>query len=143
MEALVATALGSVAVQLESGDAELVDDDPPTAESAEVSLPLLVAADQVGARIVAVCNRRPPLMLSDDAGQTWQEAGGGLPAGVSIRESPTRASTGKTTVRTATGGYQIDSFFDIWTEISLDGGQTWSPVLDPTHLELEASPVGK
>ena len=88
MEALVATALGSVAVQLESGDAELVADDPPTAGSAEVSLPLLIAADQVGARIVAVCNRRPPLMLSDDAGQTWQEAGGGLPAGTAIAIHP-------------------------------------------------------
>jgi len=88
MEALVATALGSVAVQLESGDAELVDDDPPTAGSAEVSLPLLIAADQVGARIVAVCNRRPPLMLSDDAGRTWQEAGGGLPTGTAIAIDP-------------------------------------------------------
>ena len=88
MEALVATALGCVAVDLESGDAELVENDPPTAASAEVSLPLLVAADQVGARIVAVCNRRPPLMLSDDAGQTWREAGGGLPAGTAVAMHP-------------------------------------------------------
>ena len=88
MEALVATALGCVAVDLESGDAELVEDDPPTAGSAEVSLPLLIAADQVGARIVAVLNRRPPLMLSDDAGQTWREAGGGLPAGTAIAIHP-------------------------------------------------------
>jgi hypothetical protein len=88
MEALVATALGCVVVELESGDAELVDDDPPTAGSAEVSLPLLIAADQVGARIVAVLNRRPPLVLSDDAGQTWREAGGGLPAGTAIAIHP-------------------------------------------------------
>jgi len=84
----VATALGCVAVDLESGDAELVEDDPPTAGSAEVSLPLLIAADQVGARIVAVLNRRPPLMLSDDAGQTWREAGGGLPAGTAVAILP-------------------------------------------------------
>ena len=84
MQALVATALGCVVVELESGDAEFVDDDPPTAGSAEVSLPLLIAADQVGARVVAVLNRRPPLMLSDDAGQTWREAGGGLPAGAAV-----------------------------------------------------------
>lgn len=88
MQALVATALGCVVVELESGDAELVDDDPPTAGSAEVSLPLLIAADQVGARVVAVLNRRPPLMLSDDAGQTWREAGGGLPAGAAVAIHP-------------------------------------------------------
>jgi len=28
--------------------------------------------------------RRPPLVVSDDAGQTWREAGGGLPAGTAI-----------------------------------------------------------
>ena len=88
MQALVATALGCVVVELESGDAELVDDDPPTAGTAEVSLPLLIAADQVGARVVAVLNRRPPLMLSDDAGQTWREAGGGLPAGAAVAIHP-------------------------------------------------------
>ena len=88
MQALVATALGWVVVELESGDAELVDDDPPTAGSAEVSLPLLIAADQVGARVVAVLNRRPPLMLSDDAGQTWREAGGGLPVGTAVAIHP-------------------------------------------------------
>ena len=88
MQALVATALGCVIVELESGDAELVDDDPPTAGSAEVSLPLLITADQVGARVVAVLNRRPPLMLSDDAGQTWREAGGGLPAGAAVAIHP-------------------------------------------------------
>ena len=88
MQALVATALGCVIVELVSGDAELVDDDPPTAGSAEVSLPLLIAADQVDARVVAVLNRRPPLMLSDDAGQTWREAGGGLPVGTAVAIHP-------------------------------------------------------
>jgi hypothetical protein len=88
MEARVATALGCVVVELESGDAELADDDPPAAGSAEISLPLLVAADQVGARVVAVMNRRPPLLLSDDAGRTWRETGGGLPAGTAVAIHP-------------------------------------------------------
>ena len=88
MQALAATALGAVLVDLDSGDVELVDDDPPTAGVADFSLPLLVAADQVGPRIVAVCNRRPPLMLSDDTGSTWQEAGGGLPAGTAVAIHP-------------------------------------------------------
>ncbi|MCX5671514.1 MAG: PEP-CTERM sorting domain-containing protein [Planctomycetota bacterium] len=55
-------------------------------------------------------------------------AGGGLPMGVQIRESPTKASIGRTTCTPlgGGGGYMIDSFFDIFTEVSLDGGQTWS-----------------
>ena len=39
MEARVATALGCAVVDLESGEAELVDGEPPTPGSAEVSLP--------------------------------------------------------------------------------------------------------
>jgi len=84
MEALVATGFGSFRVDLDDGDAELTDDDPPIAEEIELSLPLLVAAAAVGSRVVAVVDRRPPLLLSDDAGLTWREAGGGLPAGVAV-----------------------------------------------------------
>jgi len=57
---------------------------------------------------------------------------------VRLRESPSRPSLGKTRVQ-AVGTpptYRIGSFFDVFTEISLDGGATWSPVVDPTHLEL-------
>lgn len=88
MRAHAATALGTVLLDLESGDALLVDDDPPKGGVAEVSLPLLVAADQVGSRVVAVVDRRPPLVVSDDAGQTWREAGGGLPAGTAVAIDP-------------------------------------------------------
>src|SRR5215212_8628481 len=46
-------------------------------------------------------------------------SGGGLPAGVRIRESPTLASLGKTTIvaDTSSGPYHIDSFFDVFTEL--------------------------
>jgi hypothetical protein len=53
--------------------------------------------------------------------------GGSLPPGVMIRESPTLKSTGKTTQRPGAGGYYVDSFFDGFTELSVDGGQTWMP----------------
>jgi hypothetical protein len=47
---------------------------------------------------------------------------------VMIRESPTKASTGKTSIADIGGGmYHIDSFFDVFTELSLDGGTTWLP----------------
>lgn len=45
-----------------------------------------------------------------------------------IRESPTLASVGQTTVTALGGGqYQISSFFGVFTELSLDGGATWIP----------------
>ena len=58
-----------------------------------------------------------------------------LPFGATIRESPTLASDGQTTVTDLGGGnFQISSFFDVFTELSLDGGQTWVPSAGPTLL---------
>jgi hypothetical protein len=65
-------------------------------------------------------------------------AGGSLPAGVMIRESPTRASLGRTSLRQGAGGARIDSFFDVFTELSLDGGQSWMPQASPPG-QLERS----
>jgi photosystem II stability/assembly factor-like uncharacterized protein len=31
--------------------------------------------------VIAIVDRRPPLVVSHDAGATWHEAGGGLPPG--------------------------------------------------------------
>src|SRR6058998_1112525 len=42
------------------------------------------AAAAAGATVVAVVDRRPPLAISNDAGRTWREAGGGLPAGFAV-----------------------------------------------------------
>jgi hypothetical protein len=74
--------------------------------------------------------------------------GPGLPAGVRLRESPTRPSLGRTSVRQVPGlaggppsGYRIGSFFDIFPEISLDGGQSWMPARKPSHVELAAQPT--
>jgi hypothetical protein len=70
-------------------------------------------------------------------------SGGSLPPGIMIRESPTRASTGRTSVRTDLGGgYMIDSFFDIFTEVSTDGGQTWRPTtMGPGIIYLRPEPL--
>jgi hypothetical protein len=47
-----------------------------------------------------------------------------------IRESPTIASTGQTTIESLPGGqFRIDSFFDVFTEMSVDGGTTWFPMV--------------
>ena len=64
-------------------------------------------------------------------------SGGTLPAQMMVRESPTRASLGHTDDTSLGGGqFKIDSFFDIFVELSLDGGQTWVPSLQPARLLL-------
>jgi hypothetical protein len=62
--------------------------------------------------------------------------GGTMLPGIMIRESPTLPSIGKTSIQDLGGGqYHIDSFFDVFTELSLDGGATWSPGNQPLHLD--------
>lgn len=63
---------------------------------------------------------------------------------VMIRESPTLASTGQTTITDIGGGqFQISSFFDVFTELSIDNGQTWIPSTgDPHHVVLSVPEPG-
>ena len=59
-----------------------------------------------------------------------------------IRESPTLPSMGKTAITDLGGGqFHIDSFFDIFTELSVDGGQTWYPAEAPTHMTTSPEPA--
>jgi hypothetical protein len=74
---------------------------------------------------------------------TWQtemlqmQLVGNTPLGpVMIRESPTLQSLGVTEIEDIgapgpggppSDGYHIDSFFDVFTELSVDGGTTWIP----------------
>jgi hypothetical protein len=44
-----------------------------------------------------------------------------------IRESPSKASLGKHTLRSDPRGYRVSSFFDVFLELSIDDGQTWTP----------------
>lgn len=65
----------------------------------------------------------------------------GLPPPVLIRESPTRASTGSMRFTEAPdGSFRIESFFDIFFELSPDQGQTWLPAQSATRLELIPAP---
>lgn len=50
----------------------------------------LVDVDAYGSAVVVLVDRKPPLLVSHDAGSTWTEVGGGLPAGkaVAIGENP-------------------------------------------------------
>ena len=61
---------------------------------------------------------------------------------VMIRESPTLPSLGVTSVSDIGGGmYHIDSFFDVFTELSIDGGQSWIPSQGATHVDLCPEPT--
>jgi hypothetical protein len=46
---------------------------------------------------------------------------------VMLRESPTKQSLGKHTIRQDPRGYRVSSFFDVFLELSTDGGGTWIP----------------
>ena len=60
----------------------------------------------------------------------------GLPFGAMIRESPTLPSSGgHTIVDSGLGVFQINSFFDVFTELSLDGGATWTPATGSVHIQ--------
>jgi hypothetical protein len=67
---------------------------------------------------------------------------GNTPLGVAqLRESPSLPSQGGTTITPlGPGMYHIDSFFDVFTELSLDGGTTWIPSTGPTHVDLMPEP---
>jgi len=84
---VVRTVGGDFAVDVEDevvlGDADFVEQERPPVE-----LPRVVATSASGSTVVAVVDRRPPLVVSTDAGATWREVGGGLPAGFAVAVSP-------------------------------------------------------
>ena len=83
MRAIVQTEYGAFAVDLDTEEIEPaapVETSPPP----KLSIPRVVAAAAVGSTVVAVVDRKPPLVVSRDAGITWRETGGGLPPGVAV-----------------------------------------------------------
>ena len=88
MIALVRTVEGVFEVDVENeavlGELEATVD----RERLELGLPRLVAASSHGATVVALVDRRPPLLISGNSGATWREAGGGLPTGYDVAVDP-------------------------------------------------------
>ena len=88
MIAWVRTVEGVFELDVES-EAVLGEIDVPVdRERPELGLPRLVAAAANGATVVALVDRRPPLLISRDGGATWHEAGGGLPPGYDVAIDP-------------------------------------------------------
>jgi hypothetical protein len=84
VRALVSTVDGVFEVDLEEELVLGATDASVEPEPVSLALPLVVAAAAVGSTVIAVVDRRPPLVVSNDAGRTWRESGGGLPPGRAI-----------------------------------------------------------
>ena len=85
MKALVQTAYGAFAVDLETEEIEPAGPVQVSgSEPLSLSLPRVVASASAGSTVVAVVDRKPPLVVSHDAGLTWRETGGGLPPGNAV-----------------------------------------------------------
>lgn len=88
MIALVRTVEGVFQVDVETEIVFGEIDETVDRERIELELPRVVAASAAGATIVAVVERKPPLVVSHDAGVTWSESGGGLPPGFDVAVDP-------------------------------------------------------
>ena len=84
MNALAATVAGTWLIDLETEEVVVQVDEAVEPHAVALELPLLVAAAAAGSTVLAVVDRRPPLVVSHDAGYTWREAGGGLPKGTAV-----------------------------------------------------------
>ena len=82
----VETEHGVYSVELETEEVTALAEDVrlPPERPLDTGLPRVVAAAAAGSTVVAVVDRRPPLVVSYDAGRTWRETGGGLPRGSAV-----------------------------------------------------------
>jgi photosystem II stability/assembly factor-like uncharacterized protein len=112
-EVLVACSLGVALVDVEEEAATLTDvDHVPARAAVETGLPLVRDVDAAASTVVAAVDRRPPLVVSHDAGATWTESGAGLPPGVAVAISPEHPD-------------HILFATDERLFLSLDGGRFW------------------
>jgi len=69
---------------------------------------------------------------------TFELGGSDMPAGVVVRESPDLASAGVTTITPVSGGRsRVETTYDVWLEISLDGGRSWSEAQQAVRMTLQ------
>ena len=124
MTAWVRTVEGVFELDVESEDVLGEVDVSVERELPELGLPRLVAAAAIGATVVALVDRRPPLLISGDGGATWREAGGGLPPGYDVAVDPTDPDRVLYAARNR-------------IHLSTDGGRFWRS-LAPELPDIEA-----
>jgi hypothetical protein len=128
VKAVVSTAYGVYAVDLETEELAAAEGPVAPPPAPPVELPLLVAAAASGSTVVALLDRRPPLAISHDSGATWREAGGGLPAGRAVAISPDDPDVVVYAARNR-------------LYLSTDGGRFWR-ALAPELPEIDAVALG-
>jgi len=79
--------------------------------------------------------------LFDTTITQFDVSGGNLPAGVMLRQSLSKPTLGKTTITPIGNQFQISSFFDVFTDLSIDGGTTWIPSTIGGHVEVVPEPL--
>ena len=85
MRAIIQTVSGTFAVDLNTEEVSQADPvEVSGSEPLSLSLPRLVASAASGSTVVAIIDRKPPLVVSHDAGVTWKETGAGLPPGFAV-----------------------------------------------------------
>jgi len=85
VRAIIQTVSGTFAVDLNTEEVSQADPvEVSGSEPLSLSLPRLVASAASGSTVVAIIDRKPPLVVSHDAGVTWKEAGAGLPPGFAV-----------------------------------------------------------
>jgi len=89
MIAVVSTTHGAFAVDLDVGEVEPWASEVVVQPEPILNLPRVLAAAAAGSTVVAVVDRKPPLLVSYDAGSTWSDSGRGLPAGRAVAISET------------------------------------------------------
>ncbi len=68
---------------------------------------------------------------------TFELGGSTAPGGALVRESPALFSAGRTVITSLSGGrYRIESSYDVWLEISLDGGRSWNQAEGVVRMTL-------
>jgi hypothetical protein len=58
-----------------------------------------------------------------------------------LRESPTRQSLGQHSIRQDPRGFRVSSFFDVFLELSTDGGSSWIPADRSIRVQASTPPA--
>ncbi|MGQ0701863.1 MAG: hypothetical protein ACT4PM_01870 [Gemmatimonadales bacterium] len=112
---------------------ELVLDPPPVPSM--VTYPLGLPAAM--AERITFAELRGSSRVFDTELTKFELGGGSLPANILIRESPDRRSVGRTTITALAGGqHRIETYYDVWLELSLDGGRSWNPAQASVRMTL-------
>ena len=135
--------LAATTVRMADGLDEREDFDSTFTAMVDIGVgPMSVSVD--GPVTVIVLNKVGNTTGTFDAEIVSMSLSGDVPGAgtVMLRESPNRNSTGKTTITDLGGGlYHIDSFFDVFTELSVDGGANWIASSGQSRMVLVPEPA--